>query len=160
MEAFLYRLYKRKRLYLFLTVISHVCSVITAAAFLFTVGFSVFFGRYTDSLILFFSGAIGYILVTVLRNLIDAPRPYELYSFYEVKPKNKKGRSYPSRHIYCSFATAILAISVNPFFAIGLGLFALTMCFCRVTLGIHFIRDALSGALIGVIAGAVGIILI
>jgi membrane-associated phospholipid phosphatase len=106
------------------------------------------------------SGAVGYILVTLVRNIIDAPRPYEMYSFYESKPKSKAGRSFPSRHIYCSFATAGLLFAVHPLLFVGMLLFALVMCFCRVLLGIHFIRDAVTGALIGSVSGAIAALII
>ena len=45
-------------------------------------------------------------------------------------------------------------------FALGIGLFALgaALGLIRVILGVHFIRDVVAGALIGVISGAVGLL--
>ena len=84
----------------------------------------------------------------------------KLYDFYEKKPKNKKGNSFPSRHAYSSFVIATLFFSQCTPIAIMLLVFALGMCISRVLLGIHFIRDVMAGALIGVIAAIAGLFLI
>ena len=98
--------------------------------------------------------------VTIARRLINAPRPYELYDFYEQKPKNKSGRSFPSRHAYSAFVIAALLLSVNPFLSAGLFVGAVLLCVCRVLLGIHFVRDVIAGALLGLVSGAVGLLII
>ena len=41
--------------------------------------------------------AIGFLLATVLRAWINAPRPYEAMGIPTITPKDTKGKSFPSR---------------------------------------------------------------
>ena len=97
------------------------------------------------------------LLVTLVRYLVNAPRPYELYDFYEKRPKSREGRSFPSRHAYSSFVLATVAMFIYP--ALGVILFALGIIICvlRFLLGIHFLRDVAAGALLGVASGMLGV---
>ena len=101
---------------------------------------------------------VPFLAVSVMRKMINAPRPYELLEFYEKKPKDKKGSSFPSRHVFSVFVIATVIVPTN--IALGIGLFALgaALGLIRVILGVHFIRDVVAGALIGVISGAVGLL--
>ena len=89
--------------------------------------------------------------------MIDAPRPYELYDFYENKPKEREGRSFPSRHAYSAFVIATIAFAYSIPLGIGLVLLGIALAVSRVLLGIHFIRDVVCGAIVGVISGLIGI---
>ena len=99
---------------------------------------------------------VPFLLVSRVRVFIDAKRPYEVYDFYKIEPKGKKGHSFPSRHAFSAFAIATLTLFVYPAFASVLLLFAVGMCVCRVLLGIHFIRDVVAGGLVGVICSLLG----
>ena len=123
-------------------------------------GWKIYLCEYKSTAIIFVSAFVGFITVTLARMLINAPRPYELYGFFEEKPKNKSGRSFPSRHAYSAFAIATLSISFGAFLSCGLFLCAAVLCVCRVLLGIHFVRDVIAGALIGIFSGAIGLLLI
>ena len=84
----------------------------------------------------------------------------ELYDFYIEKPKEKKGRSFPSRHAYSAFALATLMIYLSIPAAVALFAVAILLCVFRVLLGIHFIRDVITGALVGAFAGVIGLLII
>ena len=101
---------------------------------------------------------VPFLAVSVMRKIINAPRPYELLEFYEKKPKDKKGSSFPSRHVFSVFVIATVIVPTN--IALGIGLFVLgaALASIRVVLGVHFIRDVVAGALIGVVSGAVGLL--
>ena len=47
------------------------------------------------------------ILVTVIRALINAKRPYEVYDYTPAVHKDTKGKSFPSRHTVCAFIIAM-----------------------------------------------------
>ncbi len=160
MEKILTLVYKNRKLALALTVTCHALSVIFVLALGAVLGVFVYRAEYASALILAVSLAVGFVALTLLRALLDAPRPYELYGFYEVKPKKRSGKSFPSRHAYSAFAISLALFSVNLPFAIILTALSLIMCISRVLLGIHFIRDVAAGGLIGVLAGAMGLILI
>ena len=51
--------------------------------------------------------AVGFVLVTALRRIINRPRPYEAFDCLSVIPKDTKGKSFPSRHAYSAFAIAL-----------------------------------------------------
>lgn len=100
---------------------------------------------------------IPFVIVSLLRYFINAPRPYELYDFFEAPPKSKRGRSFPSRHAYSAFAIGTVSFFILPWW-VGLILIiaAAGLCIARVLLGIHFIRDVLAGAISGVAAALIG----
>ena len=104
--------------------------------------------------------AVPFVTLSVMRRLINAPRPYELLEFYEKKPKEKSGSSFPSRHVFSVFVIATVIVPTN--IALGVTLFVLgtLLAVMRVLLGVHFIRDVVAGALIGVVCGALGLITI
>ena len=102
---------------------------------------------------------VGFVFVTVLRGVLNKPRPYEIYDFYEVKPSEREGKSFPSRHCFSAFVIATLSIPLSPLSAVAIFVMALIIALCRVLLGIHFIRDVVVGGVIGILFGAVGILL-
>jgi membrane-associated phospholipid phosphatase len=104
--------------------------------------------------------AIPFVIVSVARLLINAPRPYELYDFYEKRPKDKSGQSFPSRHVFSAFLVATVAYSVSiPLMIVNLVL-GVAIAVSRVLLGMHFIRDVACGFLIGIVSGVVGILIL
>ena len=59
--------------------------------------------------------AIPCLAVTLLRRLIDAPRPYELIAFYApAPPKKKKDKGFPSRHVFSLFLITVMSFPVLP----------------------------------------------
>ncbi len=104
--------------------------------------------------------AVPYLAVTALRCFVDAPRPYEVYDIYTVPPKNKKGKSFPSRHVFSAFLIATAAMSTVPVPAAILFCLAAVLAVCRVLLGIHFIRDCTCGAILGILCGELSMLLL
>ena len=135
------------------------------AVLLFGVGFLLMcHGAYCVSPLSLLKAAliclVPFILVTVLRRLINAPRPYEVYDFYTTPPKDKKGRSFPSRHVYSASVIATLTCFLYPVLGTVLCVLALTLAVLRVLLGIHFLRDVITGALVGVFAALLGVLIL
>ena len=154
MENLLRRINSSSRAKLGLKIISHGASIAVALAFVIEISYLFYIGDMIAAITAMAFAAVGYAAVTVFRALLDAPRPYELYGFYEIPPKNKKGRSFPSRHAYSAFVIATLALYVHPIAAAVLYALGAAIALSRILLGIHFIRDILAGAILGVIAGA------
>ncbi|MBR6743535.1 MAG: phosphatase PAP2 family protein [Clostridia bacterium] len=103
--------------------------------------------------------SIPFVLVSVLRKLLNAKRPYEVYGISAVMKKDKKGSSMPSRHVFSASIIAVSIFFVFPVLGIICGLLALIIAVERVLLGVHFIRDVLVGAVIGIVFGLAGSIL-
>jgi membrane-associated phospholipid phosphatase len=94
-----------------------------------------------------------FVLVTVLRVIINEKRPYERYGIKSVFDKQTKGKSMPSRHTASAFiiSMAVLRISV-PLGIVFLGISTL-IAVSRVLSGVHYIRDVLVGIWISITCG-------
>ena len=152
------RVNNSKRARTSLAVISHASALVAAFCYMFLVVYA-FLSERSALVMLIFGASIPFVLVTLLRHFIDAPRPYELYDFFEYIPKEKKGHSFPSRHVFSAFVIATLAIPVSIPLAAAIYLLGVSLSISRVFLGIHFIRDVLAGALIGIISGVIAILI-
>lgn len=104
--------------------------------------------------------AVPFLIVSLVRALVRAPRPYEVYPFYEKKPHRAVGKSFPSRHAFSAFAIAVAMLAFHPTFALLLLGLALALSVCRFLLGIHFIRDLVAGGLIGVFSSVLGLMIL
>lgn len=104
--------------------------------------------------------AVSFVLVTILRKIINAPRPYEKFGIPPVIEKDTKGKSFPSRHVFSVFLIAVTIFYSHPGPGIILGLIGVAMAVIRVRGGVHEPRDVIAGALIGIICGIVGFYLI
>lgn len=158
-EKMLLRVYEDRKTALMLKTAS--ISIVAVTVLAFAVHLLELF--LTDHLLLLETliiTGIPFIALSVMRVLVDAPRPYELLPFYEKRPKDKCGRSFPSRHVFSVFV--IGAVIMPSSILLGLVLLLLGACLAvfRVLLGIHFIRDVVAGALMGAVSGAVGLLAI
>jgi len=99
---------------------------------------------------------ITLILVTVVRSIINARRPYEVYDYTPVVRKATKGKSFPSRHTVSAFIIAMAFLYINAKLGAVMLIIAAAIGVVRVLAGVHFIRDVVSGALLGILAGVLG----
>ena len=126
----------------------------------FVFGVLLFSSELRAAMTLAVLAAVPFLALTLIRYLCNAPRPYELISFYAIPPKKKKGKSFPSRHVFSAFLIAVLAFPTLPVLSSVLLLLGVALAVSRVLLGIHFIRDVLAGAVIGAISGAIAHLII
>ena len=159
MEKFLRTVYASEKKKKCLSVIGKVCVYTNVVFFALVLMLLAFGDEWWDSAIVAASAALGYIAVTVARKLFNLPRPYEVYDFYTVKPREKRGESFPSRHCYSAFVITTLSFIVSPLVALGLLVLASLIAVTRVLLGIHFVRDVLCGAAVGITFGVAGVTL-
>ena len=100
---------------------------------------------------------ISFVLVSIFRNLYNAPRPYEMPGAPKpVIKKDAPGKSFPSRHIFSIFIIAVTLFWVWPIPGIIVGIAGTVLAICRVMGGVHFPRDVIAGALIGIACGIIG----
>lgn len=166
-EKFLKKIYEKKSLYRFLGIFSHFVSFLCVLAYTALLLLNFKDGRYIEILRLVIAAGVPFFAVGAARKIIKAPRPYEIFDFYESSPRKKTfsgeaegADSFPSRHAYSAFAIATLVFFAYPVLGGVLWGLAALMCAARVLLGIHFIKDVLCGALIGVCAGVLGELLL
>ena len=159
MRELLIKVNSNKRLKDTLSVLSYTAVISAVLSFILIVVLNVM-RDLKEALIICASSAIAFIAVTVIRKLINAKRPYEVYDFYKELPKNRGGVSFPSRHVFSIFLIATIALSVSILAAIALYVIGVLLAIFRVLLGIHFIRDVICGAALGIIGGAIPLIII
>lgn len=110
-------------------------------------------------LICVLSPAMGFALVSWLRKRINAARPYEKHAIEALIRKDTIGQSFPSKHVYSSFAIAMCWLSYS--FTLGIVFLTLAtlIALIRVVGGVHFPKDVIAGALIGITFGSLSLLL-
>lgn len=68
--------------------------------------------------------------------------------------------SFPSGHTSSAFASATAIFAANKKWGIGAYAFAALMGFTRLYLGVHYFTDVLAGAVVGIIYGIIGILIV
>ncbi|MBR2971624.1 MAG: phosphatase PAP2 family protein [Clostridia bacterium] len=134
-----------------------------AGVFVYGIAVLLYSGMYLYALKLSIMAAVPFVILSVLRVLIDSQRPYEVFDiqeFSELREKKKSGRSFPSRHVFSAFLIGVLWIPYALPFGIAAILLGVLMAAERVARGIHFIQDVLVGAVIGILSGVIGILIL
>ena len=157
-ERLLYSVYRDSTLAEILRISSY--AIVTLTVYAFFARLVGLIGTPIEIVKILAVTGIPFVIVSLMRSLINAPRPYELLEFYEKKPKGKAGKSFPSRHVFSVFVIAAVLITWNPVIAVGLAVLGVLLAFLRVALGIHFVRDVVAGAAIGITSGAIGLLVL
>ena len=102
--------------------------------------------------------AVSFVLLSVFRRTVNFPRPYEVFEMPPVIPKSTKGKSFPSRHAFSIFVIGVTFLAACPLPLVGWLILALGICLAlvRVLAGVHFPRDVIAGALLGIACGCFG----
>ena len=98
--------------------------------------------------------------VSVFRKCVNAKRPYTIYGTTPIVAKDKTGESMPSRHTASFTVIAMTWLYVNPAAGVIMLVLAFLMGVVSVLGGVHFVKDVLAGAGIGVLIGIIGLFLI
>lgn len=99
--------------------------------------------------------AKAFVVVSIFRKLIDSPRPYTKYDITPLINKDKIGESFPSRHTLSAFLITMTGFYV--YFPVGIMLtvMSLIIAITRVVSGVHFTKDVIAGAVIGILSGII-----
>lgn len=102
----------------------------------------------------------GFIILSVVRFLINRPRPYEKFGIPPVIKKDTKGKSWPSRHVFSAVIIGMTYLLWSPFVYAGVFILvaAVFLMIVRVLSGVHYVSDVLAGYAIGVLAGIIGFV--
>ena len=155
------KIYSRPRLVKALSVLGKAAVVAVALLSLYIAFGCVYEGRYVDAAKLVVMAGVPFCIVTLMRSLIDMKRPYEVIDSPELilaTEGRKAGKSFPSRHVFSSFVLGTLAFSYSLPLATIILILGVYMAVERVLLGIHFVKDVLVGALIGIASGVIGLL--
>lgn len=101
---------------------------------------------------------VCFVLLSLVRKTINAPRPYEVFETAPLITKDTKGKSFPSRHVFSIFviATAFWFECPLPQIAICIFIHGIFLAILRVVSGVHFTKDVVAGALLGIIMATLG----
>lgn len=97
---------------------------------------------------------IGFILLSFIRQRIDAPRPYEEFSINPLILRQKTGDSLPSRHVFSATVIAMCGLRLSLILGVTLLVLAVVSAITRVISGVHFPRDVVIGFICGFICGS------
>lgn len=101
---------------------------------------------------------VSFVLLSLFRRAINAPRPYEVFDHPSLISKDTHGKSFPSRHVFSIFIIGTTFLFSCPIPGPGIVILCLGILLAglRVVSGIHFPRDVIVGALIGIGAAMLG----
>ena len=101
---------------------------------------------------------ISFVLLSLFRKGVNRKRPYEFFGTPSLIPKKTQGKSFPSRHVFSIFVIAMSWLYLFPWEPAGVILLAagLLLAALRVLAGVHYLSDVVAGALIGILAAAIG----
>lgn len=97
---------------------------------------------------------------SILRKVVDAPRPYQQPGFVPLVAKSKTGSSLPSRHSFSAGCLMVVGWVVHPLAGIWLSAAALLVCITRVLVGVHHVRDVAVGFVLGAALCAAGMLVL
>lgn len=96
-----------------------------------------------------YAPAAAFLLITLLRRVINAKRPYEQPGFVPLVSKDTRGKSFPSRHAGSAAAITAAFWYIHPVAGVVCAVISLILCAARPLAGVHFVRDVVFGVLIG-----------
>ncbi len=102
-----------------------------------------------------FIPASGFVILSLLRKKINAPRPYEVWEIVPLLDRDSPGQSMPSRHVFS--ATIISTACLHASLSVGLILLILSaiLGLVRVLGGVHYPKDVLVGYACGLVWGVI-----
>ena len=120
---------------------------------LVTTYFQEGFGK--QVLIYVFISATGFVILSLLRKKINAPRPYEEWDIKPLLDRDSPGQSMPSRHVFS--ATIISMACLHASLSVGVILLVLSafLGLVRVLGGVHYPKDIVVGYMCGLVWGVI-----
>jgi undecaprenyl-diphosphatase len=88
-----------------------------------------------------------------LKHLIERPRPCHVLPDVRLLVSCGSGYSFPSSHAVNNFAGALILSFYLPRWGWTFFLFAATVAFSRIYVGVHYPSDILAGAVVGLAVG-------
>jgi undecaprenyl-diphosphatase len=107
----------------------------------------------TATLIAAISVGIGSLVVALLKESIDRPRPAQADPSIATAVETPGSPSFPSGHTATAFAAAAVVGAIYPRLRWPLYTLAALVGLSRIYLGVHFTLDVLAGAILGISIG-------
>lgn len=92
-----------------------------------------------------FVPASGFVILSLLRKKINAPRPYEVWEIVPLLDRDSPGQSMPSRHVFSATIISMACLHAS----LTMGMICLTLSvflgLVRVLGGVHYPKDVVVG---------------
>ena len=133
----------------FMTAVMPIVYLTLLAATYFQEGFGKQVWMYV------FVPASGFVILSLFRKKINAPRPYEEWDIKPLLDRDSPGQSMPSRHVFS--ATIISMACLHASLAVGVILLLLSaiLGLVRVLGGVHFPKDVVVGYMCALVWGVI-----
>lgn len=97
----------------------------------------------------------GFVILSLLRKKLNAPRPYEVWEIVPLLDRDSPGQSMPSRHVFS--ATIISMACLHASLSVGVILLVLSalLGLVRVLGGVHFPKDVVVGYICALVWGVI-----
>lgn len=96
---------------------------------------------------------VGFVLLSLVRQRLNTPRPYEQWPISPLISREKTGDSFPSRHVFSATVIAMAALWLDWRWGLLLLTLALLLAVIRVVGGVHYPRDVAAGLVCGLVVG-------
>ena len=102
-----------------------------------------------------FVPASGFVILSLLRKKLNAPRPYEVWEIVPLLDRDSPGQSMPSRHVFS--ATIISMACLHASLSVGVILLVLSalLGLVRVLGGVHYPQDVVVGYMSALVWGVI-----
>ena len=133
----------------FMTVVLPIVYLILLATTYFQEGFG------KQVWIYLFAPASGFVILSLFRKKINAPRPYEEWDIKPLLDRDSPGQSMPSRHVFSATIISMACLHAS----LTMGVICLTLSaflgLVRVLGGVHFPKDVVVGYICGLVWGVI-----
>lgn len=116
---------------------------------LVTTYFQEGFGK--QVLIYVFISATGFVILSLLRKKINAPRPYEEWDIKPLLDRDSPGQSMPSRHVFSASIISMACLHASLSVGVILLILSVFLGLVRVLGGVHYPKDVLVGYICGLV---------
>ena len=102
-----------------------------------------------------FIPASGFVILSLLRKKLNAPRPYEVWEIVPLLDRDSPGQSMPSRHVFSATIISMACLHAS----LTMGMICLTLSaflgLVRVLGGVHFPKDVVVGYICALVWGVI-----
>ena len=106
-------------------------------------------------LIYVFIPATGFVILSLLRKKINAPRPYEVWEIVPLLDRDSPGQSMPSRHVFSASIISMACLHASLSVGVILLILSVFLGLVRVLGGVHYHKDVLVGYICGLVWGVI-----
>lgn len=104
-------------------------------------------------LIYVFVPASGFVILSLLRKKINAPRPYEEWDIKPLLDRDSPGQSMPSRHVFSATIISMACLHASLIVGFILLILSIFLGLVRVLGGVHFPKDVVVGYMCALVWG-------